>query len=369
MRRWLAVVVLVVGCAPAGPPPSTPTPPPSGPPATKERPRYTVHVTDVGTGLGVFVEGEDFTLVYDAGSNDDLAIGEKNRFVAYVRAVRPDLKKIDHVVLSHPHRDHVELLADVVTTWSVSNVWDSGAVNDICGYRRFLQAVADSPGTVYHSAAHDPGAHVIDFGKELCKKFPPKLQLRHGARVTEDAPITLGASAKMTFLHVDGETHANDFNESSLVTLLELDGAKVLVMGDAEAGGRDDPGKPPSPKSVEGRVLAKYRDRLRSDVLVVGHHGSKSSSRKAFVETVAPKVSVISSGPTQYAKVVLPDPEIRDELRAIGDVFETDVDDEACAKNPNKVGPDADDRPGGCDNVQIKIQGGALKARYARFGD
>src|SRR3954451_21324541 len=48
---------------------------------------FVVHVVDVGTGLGVFVEGPDFRLIYDAGSNDDTAIGERNRFVAYLHAV------------------------------------------------------------------------------------------------------------------------------------------------------------------------------------------------------------------------------------------------------------------------------------------
>jgi hypothetical protein len=43
-------------------------------------PLIKVHVVDVGTGLGIFVEGPDFSLVYDAGSNDDVAEGEENRF-------------------------------------------------------------------------------------------------------------------------------------------------------------------------------------------------------------------------------------------------------------------------------------------------
>lgn len=371
MRRLAWVLWLLVGCEPAArPEPAVPPPVTTPAPAPAEdHPAFTVHVADVGTGLGLFVEGEDFALVYDAGSNDDLGTGERNRFVAYVRAVKPMLQKIDHVVLSHPHRDHVELLADVVSTWTVANVWDSGVVNDICGYRRFIQAVADSPATVYHSAANDAGVHEIDFGKDLCKKLPPKVSLKHGSRVVEDSPIRLGNKATMTFLHVDGSPRNDDFNESSLVALLELDSTRVLVMGDAEAGGRDDPNKPPSPKSVEGHVLAKYRDRIRADVLIAGHHGSKSSSRKAFVDAVAPKVSVISSGPTVYAKVTLPDPEVRAELRAAGALFETDVDDAACAKNPSKIGPDADDRAGGCDNVQIKIQAGSVKAAYAHLSD
>lgn len=93
-----------------------------------------VHVIDVGTGLAVFVEGPGFTMLYDAGSQDDLAAGASNRVVAYIRAARPGLAAIDHVVLSHPHKDHLELMPDVFAAFQVRNVWDSGAVNRTVGY-------------------------------------------------------------------------------------------------------------------------------------------------------------------------------------------------------------------------------------------
>jgi beta-lactamase superfamily II metal-dependent hydrolase len=61
---------------------------PSAPPSTAEE--YTMDVVDVGTGLGILVRGPDFTLVYDAGSNDDLARGAANRMLAYIKAVAPN---------------------------------------------------------------------------------------------------------------------------------------------------------------------------------------------------------------------------------------------------------------------------------------
>jgi beta-lactamase superfamily II metal-dependent hydrolase len=371
--RNLAVLfaIVLIGCSararpgPKGPAPTAPKA------ATTASSDFTVHVVDVGTGLGVFVQGEDFALVYDAGSNDDAAVGDRNRFLAYLRVVAPDLQKIDHVILSHPHRDHVELLPDLIASYAVENVWDSGAINPICGYRRFIQAIVDSPSARYHSGANDEGRRVLDFQEENClnPKLPAKVLVRHAARMTEGTPITIGAKATMTFLHVDAARHGDRFNENSVVMLFDLDGAKVLFMGDAEGGGREDPSKPPTPKSVEGYVLAKYRTSLHADVLVAGHHGSKSSSRKALVDAVAPKVSVISAGPTKYQSVVLPDAEIVSELEQVGQVFRTDIDDEACAKNPSKIGPDADGKPGGCDNIRIRIRAGGIKAGYVRLSD
>src|SRR5262249_47834087 len=55
----------------------------------------TIDIVDVGTGLAVLVRGPDFTLVYDGGSNDDLARGSDNRFLSYIRAVVPTLTTID----------------------------------------------------------------------------------------------------------------------------------------------------------------------------------------------------------------------------------------------------------------------------------
>ncbi len=375
MRHFASLALLLVAAC-AGPtatrPPAEPTPSPSKPPSasdegrgkTKAPSHFAVHVVDVGTGLGVFVEGPDFTLVYDAGSNDDLETGPGNRFVAYLKAARPDLKRIDHVVLSHPHRDHVELLPDVVDQFAVRDVWDSGGLNPICGYRRFVESVSKSEAR-YHTAA-PAGTREVDFGKKVCG-LGPTVRARFDAPIAEGAPVPLGAGASMTFLHVDGKSYgSDDANRNSLVVLLALDDTKVLFMGDAEAGSRADPSAAESPKSVEGQVLAQYKDRLRADVLVAGHHGSKSSSRKALVDAVRPKVSIISSGPMQYGKVTLPDAEVVEELQGASKLLRTDLDDEACARAEKKVGPAKDGRPGGCSNIRIDIDGGKVRADYVQ---
>ena len=336
--------------------------------AAPGRPTFEVHVVDVGTGLGVFVSGPDFGLVYDAGSNDDTALEENNRFTAYLRAEEPDRKSLQHVLLSHPHRDHVELLADVVLDYQVEHVWEPGVVNPICGYRRFLEAISQRPEIAYHTAAFDAGEHTVDFEKEVCN-LSATVSVTHASRAQENVAIELGWKASMRLLHVDGEKHA-DFNRSSLVTLLELDGVKVLLMGDAEAGsGELD--KPPTPRSIEGRLLDRYRSEIDADVLVVGHHGSTTSSHRAFLDAVTPEISIISSGPVKYHSVRLPEPAVVKALADVSRVYQTTVgeDDAACLTNAAKIGPDSDRNPGGCDNVVVDIRGGKLAARYAREAD
>jgi competence protein ComEC len=113
---------------------------------------YKIHVIDVGTGLAVFVEGKDFALLYDAGSQDDLHDGDENRVVAYIKATHPGLRRIDHLILSHPHKDHLQLMPDVFARFEIGHVWDSGRVNKTDGYCHFLKAAMAEPNVQYHDA-------------------------------------------------------------------------------------------------------------------------------------------------------------------------------------------------------------------------
>jgi competence protein ComEC len=332
---------------------------------------YRLHAIDVGTGLSVFVEGHDFALLFDAGSNDDFARGDRNRVLAYLHKIRPDLARIDHLILSHPHKDHSELMPDVLGTYQVANLWDSGALNPICSYRLLLTAASTKAGLAYHDSLGDGGTHNAAFAKQTCYGKPLKaatIRVPRGSRINAD-PITLGAGAQMTILHADG-TVTNDFNDASVVVRLDLGGRRVLLPGDAQGGQRKPPTDPVTPSSVEGQVLACCKAALAADLLVAGHHGSKTSSRTAFLDAIGAKTFIVSAGPTKYATVTLPDTVVMDELKRRGVVWETDLDDAHCRTNPAKIGPDADNKPGGCDNVVVLIgPGGTLNAGYYRAAD
>ena len=144
----------------------------------------------------------------------------------------------------------------------------------------------------------------------------------------------------------------------------------MLLPGDAQGGGRAEPSSAPKARSIEAALLACCATELKADVLVVGHHGSKTSTRQAFLQAIAPTVTVISSGPHKYSGVTLPDAEIVEELKATSEVYRTDEHDADCATSAAKIGTDSDGRPGGCDNVQIQIVDGVLGApSYWNPGD
>lgn len=72
-------------------------------------------------------------------------------------------------------------------------------------------------------------------------------------------------------------------NDLSCVVQIEMAGKRILIPGDVE-------------KKIEHKLVQQFGDHLQSDVLLVGHHGSKTSSSDVFVESVNPKLAIISSG-------------------------------------------------------------------------
>jgi beta-lactamase superfamily II metal-dependent hydrolase len=173
----------------------------------------------------------------------------------------------------------------------------------------------------------------------------------------------------MTFLYIDGSKRP-EFNQNSLVVRLDLGSHRILLMGDAQAGGRKPPSALPDADSIEGKLLACCVADLKAEVMVVGHHGSKTSSRKKLLDAVGAKTFIISAGPTKYATVVLPDVEIVTELQQHGTLFRTDLEDDACKTSPDKFGLANDGQPGGCDNVLVMIPAsGAINTAYRRAGE
>ena len=370
MSRLALLLILLAACP--APAPTIPTGPRAGAPhitwtrvttpdeVPHEPPApgtYRLHLIDVGTGLALLVQGADFALLYDAGTNDreekplrvvaylGAALGPSGDELCVPPGAPPPTTRvaIDHVVLSHPHFDHASALDLVLHCYDVHQVWDSGAINEAAFYRDFLEAVGRSKGATYHTAASVPDDHAV-----RVKGFAVKLDAWQ--RFSEGDVVNLGEGAKFTILHAEPKAE-RDLNEASVVIALQLGGARILLVGDAESGPRKDPSYPVG--DVEEFLLDHHRRELRADILQVGHHGSKTSSRRDFLQAVQPGLALVSSGPKKYGKVTLPDPEVIDELEHMGArVLRTDEHDDGCP-TPGRIG--GDDGPGGCDSWVITI--------------
>ncbi len=101
----------------------------------------------------------------------------------------------------------------------------------------------------------------------------------------------------------------NDENLSSMVLLFVIDNYKLLVMGDA-------------PVKVENEIIKKYKLE-EIDFLKVGHHSSKTSSSKNFIDEISPKYSIISVGKNN--KYGHPNKEVLNVLEQ-SKIYRTDID-------------------------------------------
>lgn len=367
--------------APPATPEPTPTPEPPSTPVQAEPPSITwarvettadvppeappvgtwrVHMIDVGTGLAILVQGADFSLLYDAGTNDP---AEKPlRVVAYLAAALGPSgdeqcstsgtatggarRTIDHVILSHPHLDHASALDLVLHCYDVGHVWDSGRVNDAVFYRDFLTAVSEAAGATYHTASPPPDDRTVHV-KGFDIAIPPAIGWQS---FSEGDQVALGTGARFTLLHAEAKAHS-DPNRNSVVVAVDLGGARLLLTGDAESGGRADPSAKLG--HIEEHLVAHYPALVDADILQVGHHGSKTSSRRAFLDAVSPRLALVSAGPKLYKGTRLPDNEIILALEAAGaTVLRTDERDAAC---PVKSRIGAATGPGGCDSWLVTI--------------
>jgi competence protein ComEC len=176
---------------------------------------------------------------------------------------------LDMILLTHPHSDHAGGLAKVITECGARLFMDSGHPHASLVYARLLERIE--------------------------KSGVPLRQAEAGRQ------IDLGSNATLTLLGPPRppiESGADGANANSVVARLALGKTSVLFAGDADAS--------------EENWLLSNRAALRSTVLKVGHHGSRTSSTTAFLNAVAPRLAVISNWPDAPKH---PHPETLERLR------------------------------------------------------
>ena len=192
------------------------------------------------------------------------------------------IRKIDHVVLTHPHADHYVGLKYVFARLPVGNFYDTRKDNPGVGEVRALAAKVPGIKTWYPA----PGDY-LDWG--------PGVQ----AKVFNSCPDA-AAAAPVTP------------NNCSIVVKLTYQNASFLFTGDMEA-------------AVEAQVVPKYGAELKADVLKVGHHGSRGASSEPFLRAVSPALAYIEVGVNNsYGH---PRPEALARLQAVGaQIYRTDLE-------------------------------------------
>lgn len=233
----------------------------SAAPAARRSANLELHVIDVGQGDGMLLKCPDGKIgaIIDSGDQREGSRGLK-AFKKYVESQLKRGGKVELVIASHPHADHIGGLDWVLKTFKVGYLVDNGEESNTATFGRYrtLRDKLDAAGD-YASATNDPVELAI-----------------------------CGSKVKVTFFTAGGfssEDCADDPNICSVFARIDYGESSFLLTGDAHAEAET------SLLSDEGMVPW-----LDVDVLKVGHHGSDTSSDPAFLAAVSPECAVISSG-------------------------------------------------------------------------
>ena len=199
-----------------------------------------VHFLDVGQGDSILIRIKSKNILIDTGGNINFNIS-KNVLIPYFRS--SGVKKIDYLILTHGDYDHMGEAINLVENFKVEKViFNCGPYNDL---ENELIEVLDKKKIKYYS-----------YIKEL--------------------------NVDNNKLHFLQTKEYDNENENSNVIYTKLNGYRFMFMGDAGVEKEKD-------------ILEKYNV-SKIDVLKIGHHGSKTSSDKNFIDEMNPKYSVISVG-------------------------------------------------------------------------
>lgn len=214
--------------------------------AESRRGILTVSFLDVGQGDAVFIDAPSGRQVLIDG-------GKSTRVLRALSDVVPWYdRSIDLIVATHPDADHIGGLVDVLGRYRVYAVMEPSVRDDEGSDSRALDRALTAEGSVRTKAER--------------------------GQVVE-----LGGGAYMEILFPDRDVPHLETNTGSIILRLVYGDTSVLLTGDA-------------PENIEEYLVALDGERLRSTVLKVGHHGSKTSSSPLFLGYVDPEYAVYSRG-------------------------------------------------------------------------
>jgi len=205
---------------------------------------------DVGQGEAIFIETPSRNQILIDGGPSYLILEKLAESLPFWD------RTIDLIVLTHPEHDHLAGLIEVLKRYKVENILWTGIVRDTSEYNEWVKLIKNEGAKIKIAQAGQRinlSTYEVDRYMEVLYPFE-KLE---------------GKSFK-------------DSNNTSIVAKLIFGENSFLFTGDAY-------------KSVEKKLVDEETD-LASDVLKVGHHGSKTSNSEEFIGKVSPEIAVISVG-------------------------------------------------------------------------
>ena len=232
---------------------------------------------DVGQGDSIFIQFPyGGNMLIDGGRGGKYDKGKK--IVAYLR--RQGVRRIDILLLSHPHDDHVGGLITVLKDLPVDLVLDSGQVHTSYSYEEFLKLIK---------------------GKRISYRI-----IRAGEEIKGFKRVKIPILNPSPYL-LEGTN--SDINNNSVVLKIIYGKVSLLLTGDIEREAEEN--------------LLRYGYYLRSTLIKVPHHGSRTSSSPDFLDLVDPRIAVISVGRRNPFRHPSPQVLLRYEKRGV-EIYRTD---------------------------------------------
>ena len=205
--------------------------------------KLSVYFLDVGQGDSSLIIFGNKTILIDAGEID---MGD--RVVNALKAL--GVTRIDLLVATHPHSDHIGGMQKVLDNFTVGQVLDTGMPHTSVIYERFLEKIDK-------------------------KNIPFKLAVQGDT-------IEIDPALRIVVLSPPEKRFGDDLNTNSIVLRISYGTINFLFTGDAG--------------SEAETALSKSGYALDAQILKVGHHGSMYSSSPAFIARVHPETAIISLG-------------------------------------------------------------------------
>ena len=211
-----------------------------------------VNFFDIGQGDAIFIQTpQRIQILIDGGPDSTILEKLSQEMPFYDRT-------IDLIILTHPEHDHMAGLIEVLKNYKVDSILWTGVLRETAEYKEWQ-------GLIEEEEAEGAKIFIAQSGQEI------KIHRCHLWKFEVLYP----------FENLEGQEPKN-INNTSIVARLVFAQNSFLFTGDAF-------------KSVE-RKLIKQGIELNSNVLKVGHHGSKTSSAEEFIEAVNPEIAIIQCG-------------------------------------------------------------------------
>lgn len=201
-----------------------------------------VHFINVGQGDCILIENNNFNILIDSGPNSST-----DKVINYLKKLK--IHTLDYVISTHPHEDHIGAMDDIIKVFKINKFIMPKATSNDSDFPNMIKALRKKNLT-------------IDI-------------------LEDDTTIKLCDNNYISFLWT-GNIIDDNLNNYSMVLKYANKNTSFLFTGDSE-------------ETVEYRLLSSNSP-INSDVLKVGHHGSKSSSSLPFINKVSPVISIISCG-------------------------------------------------------------------------